>query len=168
MLIGKFQINSVHGDLEDRDRRARPRGYGVGHLLRPASTRAADKQLREAERIQRESQTFVQEQMRDDDLWSEKCVRAAQTLCAIGPRFIQGAGSKPGGHALVLLFPDYSLRNRIQSHLIEYKTPTSYIMRPLDVTQLRLKPMRDLIDLVLKRIEEFKKEDPDYATRMGL
>jgi hypothetical protein len=125
-------------------------------------------QLREARRVREENEAFIQRQMQEDDLWSEKCVRVAQVLCAVAPRFLQGNANKPGGDALCLLFPDYALRNRVLSHLIEKQSGLVYTMRPLDVTQLRLKPMRELIDMVLKRIEEYKAEDADFATRMGL
>jgi hypothetical protein len=56
----------------------------------------------------------------------------------------------------------------VLSHLIEHKGGLDYIARPLDVSQLRLNPLRELIDLVLSRFEEFKAKDPDIAKRMGL
>ena len=70
--------------------------------------------------------------------------------------------------ALCLLFPDYSVRNRVLSHLIEKQSGLVYTMRPLDVSQLRLKPMRELIDMVLARIEQFKTQDSESANKIGL
>jgi hypothetical protein len=125
-------------------------------------------QLREAQRVQQQNQTFIENQKKDDDLWSEKCVSVSQQLCVVAPRFIQGNANRPSGEALCLLFPDHVTRNRILSHLIEKQCGLVYTMRPLDVNQLRLKPMRDLIDLALTRIEEFKTQDPELAGRMGL
>jgi hypothetical protein len=128
----------------------------------------ARQQLKEARRIREENQRFAENQRAGDNAWSEKCVQAAQTLCAVAPRFLQGSANQPGGDALGILFPDLNLRIRVLSHLIEQKSGLVYIARPLDVTQLRLSPMRELIDLVLKRFEEFRAEYPDVAKRMGL
>lgn len=125
-------------------------------------------QLKEAKRIREENQKLFEDQRREDNSWSEKCVRASQTLCAVAPRFIQGSAGQPSGYALSILFPDPSLRTRVLSHLIEQKNGLVYIARPLDVSQLRLNPMRELIDLVLSRFEEFKAKDPGVAERMGL
>jgi hypothetical protein len=125
-------------------------------------------QLREAQKVRKENKRFIENQMRDDDLWSEKSVRASQVLCAVAPRFVQGNANRPSGDALCLLFPDYVVRNRILSHLIEKRSGLVYTMRPLDVSQLRLKPTRELIDLVLARIEEFKTQDSELANRIGL
>jgi hypothetical protein len=125
-------------------------------------------QLREAQKVRKENQRFIENQMRDDDLWSEKSVRASQVLCVVAPRFVQGNANRPSGDALCLLFPDYVVRNRILSHLIEKRSGLVYTMRPLDVSQLRLKPTRELIDLVLARIEEFKTQDSELANRIGL
>jgi hypothetical protein len=125
-------------------------------------------QLREAQKVRKENKRFIENQMRDDDLWSEKSVRASQVLCAVAPRFVQGNANRPSGDALCLLFPDYVVRNRILSHLIEKQSGLVYTMRPLDVSQLRLKPTRELIDLVLARIEEFKTQDSELANRIGL
>jgi hypothetical protein len=125
-------------------------------------------QLREAQKVRKENQRFIENQMRDDDLWSEKSVRASQVLCVVAPRFVQGNANRPSGDALCLLFPDYVVRNRILSHLIEKQSGLVYTMRPLDVSQLRLKPTRELIDLVLARIEEFKTQDSELANRIGL
>jgi hypothetical protein len=124
-------------------------------------------QLREAQKVRKE-QRFIENQMRDDDLRSEKSVRASQVLCAVAPPFVQGNANRPSGYALYLLFPDYVVRNRILSHLIEKQSGLVYTMRPLDVSQLRLKPTRELIDLVLARIEEFKTQDSELANRIGL
>jgi len=66
---------------------------------------------------------------------------------ALAPRFIQGSAGQPSGYALSILFPDPSLRTRVLSHLIEHKGGLDYIARPLDVSQLRLNPLRELIDL---------------------
>ena len=125
-------------------------------------------QLREAQKVRSQNQLFIENQMRDDDLWSEKSVHASQVLCSVAPRFVQGNANRPGGDALCLLFPDYVIRNRILSHLIEKQSGLVYTIRPLDVNQLRLKPMRELIDLVLARIEEFKTQDSELANRIGL
>lgn len=125
-------------------------------------------QLREAQRLQQQNQNFIENQRKEDDLWSEKCVRASQQLCAVAPRFVQGNANRPGGDALCLLFPDHATRNRILSHLIEKQSGLVCTMRPLDVNQLRLKPMRDLIDFVVARIEELKTQDAELAGRMGL
>ena len=125
-------------------------------------------QLREAQRLQQQNQILLENQKREDDLWSEKCVRASQQLCTVAPRFIQGNAVQPSGDALCLLFPDYDIRNRILSHLIEKQSGLVYTLRPLDVNRLRLKPIRDLIDLVLARIEEIKTQDAELAHRMGL
>ena len=124
--------------------------------------------LREARRVREENDQAVARQRQEDDLWSGKFVGVAQTLCRVAPRFIQGNANSPGGDGLCLLFPDPVLRTRILSHLIEKQTGLSYMMRPFDIAQLRLKPMRELIDLVLKRIEEYKVENADFAGRMGL
>jgi len=110
----------------------------------------------------------VARQQQEDDLWSGKFVNVAQSLCRVAPKFVQGNANSPGGDALCLLFRDYALRTRILSHLIEKQTGLSYTMRPFDVAQLRLKPMRELIDSVLKRIEEYKTENANFARRMGL
>lgn len=125
-------------------------------------------QLREAQRVREQNRDFIENQMKEDDLWSEKYTRASQVLCAVAPRSVQGSANRPGGDALCVLFPDYAVRNRILSYLIEKQSGLVYTMRPLDVTQLRLKPMRDLIDLVLDKIAGFKAQDPDIANRMGL
>jgi hypothetical protein len=125
-------------------------------------------QLNEAKRIRKENQKFFEDQRREDNMWSEKCLRASQILCAAAPRFIQGSANRPGGDALGILFPDHGLRTRVLSHLIEQKSGLVYIARPLDVNQLRLNPMRELVDLVLNRFEEFKAQDADVAKRMGL
>lgn len=125
-------------------------------------------QLREAKRVREENDQAAARQREEDDLWSEKFASVAQTLCRVAPRFIQGNANSPGGDALCLLFPDYALRNRILSHLIERQTGLTYMMRPFDMAQVRLKPMRELIDLVLKRVEEYKAENADFARRMGL
>lgn len=135
----------------------------------------ARRQLREAERVREQTKEFTDNQKRDDenqrrgdDLWAEKQVRVSLILCAVAPYSFQGDTKRPGGDALGLLFPDYAVRNRILSLLIEKQSVLSYTMRPLDVSQLRLKPLRELIDLVLNRIEEFKSQDPDVAKRIGL
>jgi hypothetical protein len=125
-------------------------------------------QLKEAKRIREENQKLFEDQRREDNTWSEKCVSASQTLCAVAPRFVQGSTGQPSGYALSILFPDPSLRTSVLSHLIEQKSGLVYIARPLDVSQLRLNPMRELIDLVLSRFEEFKAKEPDVAKRMGL
>jgi len=125
-------------------------------------------QLNEAKGIREENQRFFEDQRKEDNVWSEKCVRASQILCAVAPRFIQGSANQPGGHALCLLFPDPSLRTRVLSHLIEQNSGLVYIVRGLDVSQLRLNPMRELVDLVLNRFEEFKVKNADVAKRMGL
>lgn len=125
-------------------------------------------QLREARRVQQQNQMFIENQKKEDDLWSEKCVRASQQLCTVAPKFIQGNASRPSGEALCLLFPDYVIRNHILSHLIEKQSGLVYTMRSLDVSQLRLKSMRDLIALVLTRIEEIKTQDAELVHRMGL
>jgi hypothetical protein len=128
----------------------------------------ARKQLNEAKQIREQNQAFLERQQTEDNLWSDKYVRAAQILCVAAPRFIQGGGNKPGGDALHLLFPDFNIRNQVLSLLIDKKSGLVYMIRPLDVTQLRLKPLRDLIETVLNRFEEFKNEDQDFAKRMGL
>jgi len=125
-------------------------------------------QLREVKRVREEHDQALARQQQEDDLWSERFVSVAETLCRVAPKFIQGNANSPGGDVLCLLFPDYALRTRILSHLIEKQTGLSYTMRPFDVAQLRLKPMRDLIESVLKRIEEYKTENTDSARRMGL
>jgi hypothetical protein len=125
-------------------------------------------QLKEAKRIREENHKLFDDQRREDNAWSGKCARASQALCALAPRFIQGSAGQPSGYALSILFPDPSLRTRVLSHLIEHKGGLDYIARPLDVSQLRLNPLRELIDLVLSRFEEFKAKDPDIAKRMGL
>jgi hypothetical protein len=109
-------------------------------------------QLNEAKRIREENQKFFEDQRREDNVWSEKCVYVSQMLCTVAPRFIQGSANRPGADALGILFPDPSLRTRVLSHLIEQKSGLVYIARPLDTNQLRLRPMRELIDLVLKKI----------------
>lgn len=128
----------------------------------------ARKQLNEAKQIREQNQTFLERQQAEDNLWSEKYVRAAQILCLVAPRFLQGAANKPGGNSLDLLFPAFNTRNQVLSLLIEQKSGLVYMIRPLDVTQLRLKPLRDLIDRVLNRFEEFKSAEQDFAKRMGL
>lgn len=125
-------------------------------------------QLREAQEIRMQNQLFIENQTREDDLWSEKNVRASELLCKVAPRFVQGGPGRPSGDALCLLFPDYSVRNRILSHLIEKQSGLVYTMRPLDVSQLRLKPMRELIDMVLARIEQLKTQDSELANKIGL
>ena len=128
----------------------------------------ARSQLSEARRIREEHDQAATRQRQEDDLWSARFVSTAETLCRVAPKFIQGNANNPSGDALCLLFPDPGLRTRILSHLIEKQTGLTYTMRPFDVAQLRLKPMRELIDSVLKRIEEYKTENPDFARRMGL
>ena len=125
-------------------------------------------QLREAQKVREQNEAFINTQMKQDDLWAEKSVRASQMLCAVAPRFVQGGPGRPGGDALCLLFPDYRVRNRILSHLIEKQSGLGYTMRPIDVSQLRVKPMRELIDMVLTRIEDFRIQEPDLAARIGL
>lgn len=125
-------------------------------------------QLREARKVSMQNQKFSENQIQQDDLWSEKSARASEILCKVAPRFVQGGPGRPSGDALCLLFPDYDVRNRILSHLIEKQSGLVYTMRPLDVSQLRLKPMRDLIDLILNRIADFKTQDPELSKRIGL
>ena len=44
-------------------------------------------QLNEAKRIREENQRFFEDQRKEDNVWSEKCVRASQILCAVA-RFL--------------------------------------------------------------------------------
>jgi hypothetical protein len=70
-------------------------------------------QLREAQKNRVQNQLFIENRIRENDLWSEKNVRASELLCKIASRFVQGGPGRPSGDALSLLFPDYSVRNRI-------------------------------------------------------
>jgi hypothetical protein len=52
-------------------------------------------QLREAQEIRMQNQLFIENQTREDDLWSEKSVRASELLCKVAPRFVQGGPGIP-------------------------------------------------------------------------
>jgi hypothetical protein len=109
-------------------------GTLVGVLALIATARGvyyARGQLREAQRVRQQNQAFIANQMKDDDLWSERSMHASQALCNVAPRFVQGGPSRPSGDALCLLFPDHSQGNRILSHLIEKQSGLVYTMRPL-------------------------------------
>jgi hypothetical protein len=84
-----------------------------------------------------QNQLFIDNQIREADLCSEKNVRASELLCKIAPRFVQGGPGRPSGDALCLLFPDYSVRNRILSYLIQ-KQPNleSVLVKVLHESQL--------------------------------
>jgi len=52
----------------------------------------------------------------------------------------------------------------------DFSEPTdgSYTLRPIDISQLRLKANHDLIDLVLATVEKFKRQKTDEAKELRL
>jgi len=124
-------------------------------------------QLREAKKLRQENQTFIEKQMQEDDVWSEKYAKAGMLLCKIaGTRIVGNVLYRNG--ALTVVFHDENVRKLIVSHLIEQQGSHEYIIRPYDLPQLRLKPTRDLIDVVLATTEKFKEEQPDATKELGL
>lgn len=140
--------------------------WGIYYARKQAH--AADEQLREAEHIKEQTQTFVERQMREDDLWSEKYVRAGKLLCRLAERGVYNNTLYTRGR-LDAVFQDLNVQTQIRSHLIEEHDGTvPCTMRTLDVTQLRLKAIRDLIDLVLNTVEDFRTRNPQGAKELGI
>jgi hypothetical protein len=72
------------------------------------------------------------------------------------------------GGTLGMLFGE-DVRKHILGLLIEQNgDDRTYLLRPLDTSQLRLKANRDLIDLVLVTVEKFQREKPRDAKELGL
>jgi len=117
-------------------------------------------QLREARSVREQNENFNEAQRLEDDLWAAKYVRAATLLCEIadldrlsiftGPRNFTYAGG-----ALRAVFSE-SVCKHIQGQLIQRQNDDSYALRPIETSQLRLKTNRDLIDLVLTKIEKME------------
>jgi hypothetical protein len=131
-------------------------------------------QLREAEKVREQNQIFAEKQAREDDLWADKCVKAGTLLCQIAdwdrPDFFGGGAGKRavylGGNLEMLFGRD--VRKHILGQLIEKQNDNTYTLRPIDVSQLRLKATRDLIDMVLATVEKFQKQKPGEAKELGL
>src|SRR6267142_7103815 len=75
-------------------------------------------QLREAKKLRQENQTFIEKQMEDDNVWSEKYAKAGMLLCKIAGTVIVGNVHYTKG-ALSAVFRDEHVRKLIVSHLIE-------------------------------------------------
>jgi hypothetical protein len=129
-------------------------------------------QLREAQRIREENKTFGEREKKDDDLWAGKYVRAATLLCKIADTDRFPAVFYPRkifylGGTLTAVFSE-DVCKQIVGQLIERQKDDSYVLRPMDTSQLRLKATRDLIDLVLVTLERFQAEKPKEAKELGL
>jgi hypothetical protein len=68
------------------------------------------------EEFHMQNEFFIENQIREDGLWSEKNVRASELLCKVAPRFVQGGPGRPSGEHFAF-FPRHRVRNRILSHL---------------------------------------------------
>src|SRR6266850_3819837 len=125
------------------------------------------RQLSEAKRVREENRAFAENQAKEDDLWSEKYVKAGTLLCQLADwdRLLLFGGEKRavylGGNLEMLFGKD--VRKHILGQLIEKQDDNTYSLRPIDNSQLRLKATRDLIDLVLATVGSFQKLKPDEA-----
>jgi len=132
-------------------------------------------QLREAKAIREQSERNAAAQMEEDNLWAEKQIKAATLLCKLADTdrldLFGGFGGKVktlyAGGSVGMLFGD-DVRKQILGQLIEKNDDNTYALRPIDISQLRLKATRDLIDFVLVTFKKFQKEKPKEAKDVGL
>jgi hypothetical protein len=129
-------------------------------------------QLREARRVREQNLTFVEKQMKEDNLWADKYFRAATILCKIAdmdrlPMFGSSGRTVYLGGPLGALFSE-DVRKHILGQLIERQNDDTYAPRPIDTSQLRLKATRDLIELVLEKVEKSRTQKPNEAKDLGL
>lgn len=127
-------------------------------------------QLQEAQKIREQNERFAENQMKDDDLWAEKYIKAAQLLCKIAdmdkPSLFGPARVVYAGGPLRVIFAE-DVSKRILGQLIERQHDGSYFPRPIETSQLRLKATRDLIDLVLVSMERFQAQKPNESKELG-
>jgi type II secretory pathway pseudopilin PulG len=130
-------------------------------------------QLQQADAARDESRRLIEQQQAEDNLWADKYLRAGTLLCRIGDTDrlgVFGTNKRtivfPNG-VLGMLFTD-NVYKHIMSQLIERQDDQSCAVRPMDVSQLRLKANRDLIDLVLATVENFQQQKPGEAKELGL
>jgi hypothetical protein len=113
-------------------------------------------QLREAKRVREETLKLSEKQKQEDDAWAEKHVKAGQLLCRLADMDKTNLVARNGryvmrqSHSLEMMFGDDVFRH-ILGQLIQQQDDQTFALRPIDVTQLRLKANRDLIDSVLAR-----------------
>jgi len=128
-------------------------------------------QLREAKAIREQNERNATAQMKEDNLWAEKYIKAGNLMCRIADTdrfgFISPARVVYMNGALSALFND-DVRRQILGQLIDQQDDRYFALRPIDIFQLRLKATRDLIDLVLATVDRFRKEKSGETKELGL
>lgn len=104
---------------------------------------------------------------KEDDEWCRRFTEAADLVCRVGSRFFMGSANLPGGDGFSILFPDPQTRLQIESLIIE-RDGHHFRIRQLSGDVLRMPLTRQLIEAILNRCEQFKKEDPETAKRLTL
>jgi hypothetical protein len=97
-------------------------------------------QLREAKKVREDNRRLIEDQQREDDLWSDKYVKAGKLLCRIADMDRIGMKVHFLGGTLGMLFGE-DVRKHILGLLIEQRT------RPLTAASWR--PLRRFPDHVL-------------------
>jgi hypothetical protein len=111
-------------------------------------------------------------QEEEDNRWAEMYATAIRHLQNVVPRFYGGRQGPPGvgragGPAYGIVFPDFEVRQNIETFLIDRKGERMQA-RPVPPAMLRLQVVRDTIQKVLDSVEELKRTDPEVAGRLGL
>jgi hypothetical protein len=106
---------------------------------------------------------------KEAQLWTEKFAEAVDLVFTIRPKQIMSPGVESQRNAYPVVFPDPSLRTRIESHLIRVSAIRS-IPDPRQPTreQLGMPEMQSTIEDVLRCVKEFQQTNPGEAKQIGL